>query len=434
VTGLTGDPLDTLLVARVGENGCDYMNTVVKTSIDTETSRATAQRIASIDIFRGLTMAVMIFVNALDGVRGLPWWTHHAHANWDVMTYVDMVFPFFLFAIGLSLPIAIERRLKRNPSTAALWMHVIVRSASLVVLGLILANAEKADPTLMGIKGSLWALLGIFCAALFLLDYSSLKLLQPYARVLQVIGIAGTIILYAIFRRTIAGHSAWIDFSYPEILGLIGFSYFAVSILYVPTRRWRWAPAMWFVVLVALCALSTDRMTLIHIRWPLYIWPFNNGSMGCIIMAGVVTTMFFRKPNAEVHSQTAIIRALAFAAIALGAGWALKPLGISKIRATPTWSLWSVGAAVILFVVLYWICDVKQWKRWAAPVHSAGANTLTTYLLPDIWDFALAALGLFFYEKIFPYGWPGVIKTVGFTCMILAISTLLTRARIRLQL
>ena len=55
-----------------------------------------APRIISIDIFRGLTMAVMIFVNDLSSVRGLPWWTYHAPARVDVMTYVDMVFPFFV--------------------------------------------------------------------------------------------------------------------------------------------------------------------------------------------------------------------------------------------------------------------------------------------------------------------------------------------------
>jgi heparan-alpha-glucosaminide N-acetyltransferase len=151
-------------------------------------------------------------------------------------------------------------------------------------------------------------------------------------------------------------------------------------------------------------------------------------------MAGVITTLFFRRTGKDAPSQTGIIRAVAFGLIALAGGWALAPLGISKIRATPTWCLWSVGAAAILFALLYWICDVMQWQRWAAPVRAAGSNTLTTYLLPDLWDFALGAIGLVFYEKIFPYGWPGVIKTVVFTGMILAIATLLTRARIRLQL
>ena len=55
-----------------------------------------SQRIVSIDVFRGLTMILMIFVNELAEVKGLPWWNYHAPAQINVMTYVDMVFPAFL--------------------------------------------------------------------------------------------------------------------------------------------------------------------------------------------------------------------------------------------------------------------------------------------------------------------------------------------------
>jgi heparan-alpha-glucosaminide N-acetyltransferase len=129
--------------------------------------RMSAPRVVSIDIFRGLTMAVMIFVNELDSVRGLPWWTHHAPGNVDVMTYVDMVFPFFLFIVGMSLPLSIAQRLKRDSSVIALWGHVFVRVLGLIVLGLILANAEKADAVRMGISGSR---IGALCC---LLSHSS---------------------------------------------------------------------------------------------------------------------------------------------------------------------------------------------------------------------------------------------------------------------
>jgi heparan-alpha-glucosaminide N-acetyltransferase len=73
-------------------------------------------RVVSIDIFRGLTIAVMIFVNDLAEVHGLPWWTYHAHGNQNAMTYVDMVFPFFLFIVGMSMPLSIEHSLKRDDS------------------------------------------------------------------------------------------------------------------------------------------------------------------------------------------------------------------------------------------------------------------------------------------------------------------------------
>ena len=411
------------------------MSTTLPITSITAASQASTTRLASIDIFRGLTMAIMIFVNELDGVRGLPWWTHHAPARVDVMTYVDMVFPFFLFAIGLSLPLAAETRLKRNPSVPALWAHILVRSISLIVLGLILANAEKADAGRTGISGNLWGLLGLLCASLFLLDYSKLERIRPYSRILQAIGVVGVAVLYAVFRRTThSGNAAWIDFSYPEILGLIGFSYFAVALLYIPTRRWRWAPAVWFIALISLCAFTTSKMIIFPARLPLYMWPFGNGAMCCIVMAGIVVSLLFRRSDSPSHPTPGILAASAFGIITLGSGWALMPLGISKIRATPTWSLWCIGAASILFALLYFICDVKQWQRWAIPVKSAGSNTLTTYLLPDLWYFVLGSLGILFFERHFNAGWPGVAKTVVFTLVMLAVSAVLTRAKIRLQL
>jgi predicted acyltransferase len=140
----------------------------VSTSFATSVSPAASPaRVASIDIFRGLTILVMIFVNDLSSVHGLPWWTYHAHAEQDAMTYVDMVFPFFLFIVGMSMPLAVTQRLKRNASMVSLWLHVLSRSAGLVVLGLILANAEKADSVRMGLNANMWALLGLTGAVLF---------------------------------------------------------------------------------------------------------------------------------------------------------------------------------------------------------------------------------------------------------------------------
>src|ERR1700681_3524645 len=158
----------------MGQGGNLPMNSRVEPPLMEEAPPApgvvltTTPRVVSIDIFRGLTMAVMIFVNALAEVRGLPWWTNHAHAWENRMTYVDMVFPFFLFAAGLSMPLAIAQRLKRNPSTFALCLHIVARVLGLLVLGFILANAEKADPAKMPLSGALWALLGLICMMLYL--------------------------------------------------------------------------------------------------------------------------------------------------------------------------------------------------------------------------------------------------------------------------
>jgi len=400
-----------------------------------EVSQSAPTRIASIDVFRGLTMAVMIFVNELAGVRGLPWWTYHAHRDWNVMTYVDMVYPFFLFIIGLAIPIAIRARLKKNPSMLAVWRHVLLRSASLIVLGLILANADKVDSAHTGLSGSMWGLLGLLGGVLYWNSYPKSKRFRTLFKSLRVVGLLLLVFVYAIFRRlTPAGHVAWIDGKYPEILGLIGYTYLSVAILYISTRRWLWAPLVWFVGLVTLCAVATLHWLNFPNKLPLYFWPLSNGSWACMTMAGVVTSAIFlgehRWRTAKQRMQLAVV----FAIPVLIAGWLMTPLGISKIRATPTWCLYSVGAAVLCFTLLYWICDVKKQTGWTLPVRSAGSNTLLTYLLPDFYAFFIGATGALYFETHFAFGWPGVVKSVIFTLFILAVSTMLTRWRLRMQL
>ncbi len=405
----------------------------------TPVNTGAASRVVSIDIFRGLTMAVMIFVNALaDGAHGLPWWTYHAHADWDTMTYVDMVFPFFLFIVGMSLPLSVQQRLKRG-SIAGLWLHVVIRSLSLLVLGLILANSERADPSRMGVDGSVWALLGLIGAGLFLNVYPKSERFRNYARLLRVAGLVAVVVAFAIFRRTThAGRGAWIDFSYPEILGLIAFAYFAAAILYIPTRRWRWAAPVWFALLVLLNAGCAARVFGLPLHVPIYFWPFDNGAHASIVMAGVVTSQIFLRalPGADerLSAKASTVSAIGFALIAFFAGWLATPLGISKIRATPTWSLWSVGAAVLVFTLLYRICDQYRRTAWAFLLRPAGANTLLTYLLPDFCAYLFGAVGFTWLDTHFNFGWPGVAKTTAFTLFILAIASLLTRAKLRLQL
>jgi predicted acyltransferase len=165
------DIIDAELYKKLKRTRRNKMTTAAPTPSISTAGQSTPTRLASIDIFRGLTMVVMIFVNDLDSVHGLPWWTHHAKANIDVMTYVDMVFPFFLFIVGLAIPLAIQQRLKKNPSTPALWLHVLIRAASLIVLGLILANVDLADPARMSINPYAWAILALAGACLFLSVY-----------------------------------------------------------------------------------------------------------------------------------------------------------------------------------------------------------------------------------------------------------------------
>ena len=389
-------------------------------------------RVASIDIFRGMTMLVMIFVNQLGEMNGLPWWTRHMPANINGMTYVDMVFPFFLFIVGMSLPLAIQHRLNKGDSELGLWVHVTTRSVGLIVLGLILANREKVNSQLTHMGANAWAFLALLGAILFWISYPRSPRYKYFFGALKIAGLVLLLAMLAVFRRlTHDGHIAWIDTSYWDILGLIGWAYLSVCILYIPTRRWRWAQVAWFIALTALNVVSAAHWITFTTKTPSYIWPFKTGAGQSIVMAGLITSLLFLTDAFAVIRKRKAIGALSFAVVLFAAGWLLAPLGISKVHATPTWCLVCSGAAICAFLVLYWVCDVKKYVRWAVAAKPAGSNTLLTYLLPPM---CAAVFGREVLIARWNYGWPGAIQAVAFTAGIITLSAMLTRAKVRMQL
>jgi heparan-alpha-glucosaminide N-acetyltransferase len=394
--------------------------------------QSVSSRIASIDVFRGFTMLVMIFVNDLSSVKGLPWWNYHMPEEANGMTYVDMVFPAFLFILGMSIPLAAEQRLSKAMSMGQLWWHVVLRTMSLLVLGLVLANAGKGDSALMGLDNDVWTSVALIGAVLFWNVYGRSERYGTLFRILKFSGLVLIVAMFAIFRRTAEhGHAAWIDTSYWEILGLIGWTYLAVSILYIPTRRFRWAPLGWFVALLLLNVLTSAKWITFPDRLPLYVWPFESGALASIAMAGVVTSTIFLRESRTRTFRDKAIPALLFSGTVLALGWILTPLGVSKIRATPSWCLYSVGSSLLPFTALFWICDVKKRTAWATLLRPAGANTLLTYLLPDLY---YSAFGSFSVDRHFDRGGLGVAKSVVFTGIILGVSAVLTKWKVRLQL
>jgi heparan-alpha-glucosaminide N-acetyltransferase len=375
-------------------------------------SAVSAPRVVSIDIFRGLTMAVMIFVNQLPEGGGLPWWTHHAHAQEDRDD---------LCRHGLSLLSFYRRHVAPLVDRAKAQAQSVIAGAVAACDGARAGFARAwIDPRQCGkmrsganahqrqhlglartaLRGSLFECLS---------KVRALPCVFPH---LRFIGLAGVIVpVRHLPQNHTAGHAAWIDFSYPEILGLIALSYLAVAILYIPTRRWTWAPPVWFVLLVSLNVLSAAKLLAFPDRVPLYFWPFGNGAMACIIMAGVVTTSIFLGADSMRSPRRSMAIAASFACVTLAAGWALIPLGISKIRATPTWSLFSIGAADSCVYVA--LLDLRLEALDALGFLCSRRRFEYAYYLPvaDLWYFLSVSLGITFLDTHFTFGWPAVLKT-----------------------
>lgn len=109
-------------------------------------------RNVAIDIFRAFTMLLMIFVNDLWSISGEPEWLGHAAGNQDFMGLADIVFPCFLFVVGMSIPFAIENRFGKGLSGESTIAHILTRSLALLLMGVFIVNTEYGISSEAGIS------------------------------------------------------------------------------------------------------------------------------------------------------------------------------------------------------------------------------------------------------------------------------------------
>jgi heparan-alpha-glucosaminide N-acetyltransferase len=377
-----------------------------------------------------LNVLLMIFVNHLSDVQGLPWWTHHMANDANGMTYVDMVFPGFLFLMGMSVPLSLEARVARGESKAEIWAQVVVRTLSLLVLGLFIANAPNVDARYTHLNQTWWTALGFLGIALAWMRFPREDRRKVLYGSMRYAGLALIAVLFVLFRRvTPEGRVAGLDFSYWEILGLLGWAYFLVSGLYLLFRKRFAVLVAVFAGMVALNAFSTLGWLSWMRTWPWYGRPFEAG-LSSLTMGGVLASYVIVGDTLARSFEQKARWILAAVAMAFAAGFALRPLGISKNRDTPTWCLYCTAANLLIALLLYWIADVKGWKAWANFAKPAGENPLLAYFLPFI-PFLLPPLYLL--TAIGTSGSWGVLKSALLTGLVLIVTTLLVRRGVRLR-
>lgn len=374
-------------------------------------------RILAIDAFRGITILVMIFVNTLAGVRGMPAWMEHAPADADAMTFPDVVFPAFLFIVGMSIPFAMAQRQAAGDTTAARWLHVLARAAGLLVLGVFMVNAEDGyNEAAMGMSIHLWSLLFYGCAMLVWMVYRFEN--KALAWGLRAAGAAGLLALALAFRGGPDG-SLRLAPQWWGILGLIGWAYLYSAVAWELTRG-RLLP---LGVLVLAC---TGLYCSTHGASP----QAENAVHTSIALCGMLTAQIFFSRQRGRPFRDALLLAAGLAALA----FVLQPyFKISKIYATPSWALYSSAICVLLFAALYWVVDLKHYSGWTALFRPAAANPLLVYLIPYIVYALMQYLHLAF-PGVLGSGLPGFFWAIGYAMIVMALAAGLNRLHIKLQL
>ena len=339
-------------------------------------------RIASVDIMRGLTLLLMLFVNDLN-MKVAPAWLGHMEADFDGMGLADWVFPGFLFITGMAIPFAISGRIKRNEPVSGILLHIAIRTVSLMVIGILMLNSGRVNPEATGMNRNLWALLMYISVFLVWNDYPKGKHKLLFT-ILRAAGVATLIFLAIIFRSGSTDDPGWMITGWWGILGLIGWGYLTASLIYVAFRdsvAWTMAAVIFFLMINIL-----DQSGVLGFLDPVrpVLGILIQGNVPLIVLTGMFAGILIRKLK-KSGDEKIILMLIVMGIISLALGFFLRKwFIISKLLATPSWGMICSGISFLVFAAIYWLADVRGLTGWADFVRPAGRYSLTTYLAPNI--------------------------------------------------
>ncbi|MFB9076909.1 DUF5009 domain-containing protein [Flavobacterium procerum] len=387
------------------------------------------KRIISIDALRGITIFVMIFVNELASVSNIPQWMKHMPADADAMTFVDLVFPAFLFIVGMSVPFAFNVRLIKGDSTKIIWAHTLKRALALVVIGVFMVNAEYGyDASKMIITPALWGLLAYTLPIPIWNRYSE-SFPVWLKNILQYGGILILIVLCFLYVQD-TGERGMTP-KWWGILGLIGWAYFFTVLYYWLVSGNLWAIIGFLVFCVLLNSFNLIEGSFVqNISWLSFI--AGHLTHASLVASGVIISLlFFDKKNKPMINWPVIGFIVLFVLTAV----LLRPyFGISKIKGTPSWTMFSAAICTAVYYFLFWLIEIKKQTKWTEFFMPAAANPLLIYILPGIIYYFNQVFNLHIIPNYFKEGLPGILWSLLFSVLMLLLIKVCNRFKIQLQL
>ncbi len=311
-------------------------------------------RLAALDAFRGLVIALMIVVNSTGDSENA--YAPLRHADWHGWTFADTVFPSFLFIVGVSIVLSFARMQEKSMSDKAFVVRVLRRTIVLFALGLFINSFPNFDLSTLRIPGVLQRIALCYFFVSVIVLKSGLR-----ARILWLIGLLAS---YWLMMRFIhvpeigAGilepgknFAAWVD---SHLLGGYMWSYY----------DGQWDPEG---IVSTIPAIATTLFGVLTGEW-LMTSSSNRRKVAGLVCAGLVLLI---------------------------AGYILDYwLPINKSIWTSTFSIFMAGLALVCLAFFHWFIDVAGFSRWAKPLVILGLNPITIYVLSIVLDTSLRAANL----------------------------------------
>src|SRR5215475_7688903 len=300
----------------------------------------TSNRLISLDVFRGLTIAGMVLVNNPGSWSHIYWPLEHA--EWNGWTPTDLVFPFFLYIVGVAIPLAIGKRIERGDARRALFKKVVYRSIIIFLLGEFLAGFPYFHLSTIRIPGVLQRIAVCYF-------FASMIYLTTRPRTIAIVAVALLIVYFLLMKFVPApGYFAG-DLSKEGSLAsyidrrVFGPHIWKQGIVYDPEG-----------ILSTMGALATT-------------------------LSGILTGNLIRAKGKTPIEKVALMFVAGIGCLIVGWGWnAWFP--INKSLWTSSYVLFTTGLGLQFLALCYWLIDIKGYKWWTKPFVIFGVNAIVLFV------------------------------------------------------
>jgi len=309
-----------------------------------ESGRDVPERLLSLDIFRGLTIAGMLIVN-----NPGSWATIYPplrHAEWHGWTPTDLIFPFFLFIVGVAVVFAFAGRTAAGADRKVLLRKSVSRALKLLALGLILHGFPYYQLDTIRIPGVLQRIALVFLAVAVLVLFTGWRA--------QLATFAALLLGYWALQTLVpaAGVSPGELQPGTDLGAFLDRAVFGEAHLWAQSRTWD--PEG---LLSTLPAIATA-------------------------LSGVFAGRWLRAPRPPLQKSAGLLLA-GLAGVLLGLAWGVA-FPINKNIWTSSYVLFTSGLACITLALCYFLADVRGWHAWGKPFQVFGVNAIAAFFMSSL--------------------------------------------------
>lgn len=354
-----------------------------------EPAQPSPPRLMSLDALRGLDMffiaggatIIRAFTKGTENPVLKEIQVQFTHVEWEGFHFYDLIFPLFLFMIGVAIPYSLSKRVARGDSKPRIYGHILLRVAVLIFFGMMInGNLLSLRPKDFAITYSVLQMLalGYLVACILYLNLGVRA---------QIAATVGLLVGYWALQTfmPVPGYGPGV-YERGKLFG----DWLNDQIF----RGWD-AP-----------------------RWR-FGWILGISTHGATAMLGVLAGQLLRSSRRDA-AKVAWLAGLGLGCLAAGWLWSYS-FPIIKSRWTSTFALWAGGWSYLLLALFYLVIDVAGWRRWAFPFVVIGANSIFVYMSWNLCNGAYKAVADRFLggmqQYVGPDWYPGISATGAFLVM-----------------